>query len=249
MCKVQRLSREGVQPSGWKQFPLIKSDDIVQSAWGHVAVHKRTVKELTSFDDYNVTYGMGRETFKHYAYDMYGIKFTDNEAKEMIGKFFRAYPGLKEYHNKVGDALRRGGYVCQTALGYKMSPKQYAEAINGPTQGTGGEVMRLAIHLLIKAEPEALDYLVNSIHDAAYLIVPEIDRDYWGKLLADKMQEAWYEIRKSRVFHYHDIPMNIDVMYGHNMGELEEDFAGGGAALTLDEQREVRKRNKIKATK
>ncbi|WYM31492.1 hypothetical protein VL73_10 [Erwinia phage VL73] len=40
--KVQRLSREGVHPSGWKRTARISGDDIVWSAWGHAAVHKRT---------------------------------------------------------------------------------------------------------------------------------------------------------------------------------------------------------------
>ncbi len=193
--------------------------------------------------NFGLTYGMGKETFKHYAYDMYGIKFTDAEVKILVGKFFAAYPGLKTYHNMVGDKLRKHNYVCQTALGYKMKPQAYAEAINGPTQGTGGEVMRLAIHILIEKDGRVINYIVNSIHDAAYLIVPEEEKDYWGKLLKDSMQEAWYEIRKSKVFHYHDIPMPIDLMFGYSMGDLEEDFAGGGQALSVEEMRATQARN------
>jgi len=195
--------------------------------------------------NFGLTYGMGRETFKHYAYDMYGIKFTDVEVKELVGKFFTAYPGLKRYHTMVGDKLRKHNYVCQTALGYRMKPKQYAEAINGPTQGTGGEVMRLAIHILIEKDNRATRYIVNSIHDAAYLIVPVEDKDYWGKLLQDSMQEAWYEIRKSKVFHYHDIPMPVDLMFGYSMGDLEEDFSGGGQALSVAELKAAKARNHL----
>jgi hypothetical protein len=58
------------------------------------------------------------------------------------------------------------------------------------------------------------------------------------------MQEAWYEIRKSRHFKWHDVPMPVDVMYGYNMGELEEEFSGGGQALTLEEMREAKERNR-----
>ena len=187
---------------------------------------------------------MGRETFKHYAYDMYGIKFTDDEAADIIQRFFKAYPGLKRYHTMVGKKLRNHNYICSTALDYRMKPKMYAEAINGPTQGTGGECMRLAIHRLIKNDERAYEVIVNSIHDALYLIVPEEEKEYWGQLLAQSMQEAWYEIRKSKYFKWHDVPMPVDVMYGYNMGELEEDFAGGGQALTIEEMRETQERNK-----
>jgi hypothetical protein len=43
---VQRLSRKGVHSSEWKRCPP-KGDDIVYSAWGHAAVHKRTGREVT----------------------------------------------------------------------------------------------------------------------------------------------------------------------------------------------------------
>ena len=144
----------------------------------------------------------------------------------------------------VGDKLRKNNYICQTALGYRMKPKMYAEAINGPTQGTGGEVMRLAIHILIGKDKQAYKYLVNSIHDAAYLIVPKADKDYWSNILKDSMQEAWYEVRKSKLFHFNDIPMPVDIMSGSHMGDLEEGFAGGGQALSVAEMRETQARNK-----
>jgi len=187
---------------------------------------------------------MGRETFKHYAYDMYGIKFTDDEAKELIGKFFKGYPGLKTYHNKVSKLMQASRFIGYTALGYPIKPSGYADSINAGTQGTGGEVMRLSIHLLVKKDKRVLKYIINTIHDALYLLVPEEDQEYWGKHLIDSMQEAWYEISKSARFKYHDIPMPVDLMTGYNMGELEEDFAGGGQALSMAEMREAQERNK-----
>jgi DNA polymerase-1 len=194
--------------------------------------------------NFGLTYGMGQETFKHYAYDMYGLKLSNDEAKDLISRFFKAYPGLKAYHQMVGKRMKSKNYVCKTALDFPMKPKMYAEAINGPTQGTGGEVMRLAIHKMVQTDPETLKVMVNSIHDAAYLIVPEKDKDYWGKLLSDSMQEAWFQIRKSKHFRWHDIPMPVDLMSGYTMGDLEEGFAGGGQALTLEEMRVAKERIK-----
>ena len=62
--------------------------------------------------------------------------------------------------------------------------------------------------------------------------------------MQDCMVEAWNEIRKSAEFKWHDIPMKADLMFGYNMGELEEDFAGGGQALSVEEMRESLERNK-----
>ena len=195
--------------------------------------------------NFGLTYGMGANTFIQYAYDLYGIKFTEKSAKELIGKFFKAYPKIKEYHTMVGHKLNRGGYITQTALDYRHKPKMYAEGINSPIQGTGGECMRLALHKLIELDGRASKYIINSIHDAAYLLVPEEEKDYWSTLLTQAMQEAWYVIRESPMFKWHDVPMPVDIMTGYNMGELEEDFAGGGQSLSLDEMREAKKRNKL----
>jgi len=228
---------------------LMRGDDIHKTTAS--LVYNKPIEEVHGRErsnakvmNFGLTYGMGLNVFIQYAFDLYGIKFSIGEAKDIIARFFKAYPGLKEYHTMVGNKMRKGSYICQTALGYRMKPKMYAEAINGPTQGTGGETMRLAIHLMYKKDISTLKYLVNSIHDAAYLIVPKNDKDYWSKLLHDSMQEAWYEIRKSKVFYFHDIPMPVDIMSGQHMGDLEEGFAGGGQALSVEEMRETQARNK-----
>ena len=45
--KVQRLSRNGVHLSKWKcEAPVFQGDDIVSSIWQHIAVHKRTHRDL-----------------------------------------------------------------------------------------------------------------------------------------------------------------------------------------------------------
>ena len=187
---------------------------------------------------------MSANTLREYAYDLYGLKLTEQDAKELVSKFFKAYPYLKKYHITMGKNIRKHNFIYSTALNYRAKPRGYTEAINGPTQGTGGECMRLAIHLLWQKDERAKDMIVNSIHDALYLIVPEDEKDYWSQLLKEAMQESWYEIRKSSLFKWHDVPMPVDVMTGYTMGDLEEDFAGGGQALSLQEMREAKERNK-----
>jgi len=228
---------------------LMRGEDIHKST--AALIYNKPIEEVHGRErsnakvaNFGLTYGMSYNTFIQYAYDLYGIKFSDVEAKELVGKFFKAYPGIKQYHNMVGSNMRKGNYICYTSLDYPMKPKSYTEAINGPTQGTGGECMRLAIHRIVEKDERSLEVIVNSIHDALYLIVPEVEKEYWAELLKTSMQEAWYEIRKSRHFKWHDIPMPIDVMFGYTMGDLEEDFAGGGQSLSIEEMRETQKRNR-----
>lgn len=188
--------------------------------------------------NFGFLYGMSAVTFVEYAFDLYGLKFTLKEAQQLRAKWFKAYPDVQRYHDKVGSGLRKHNLIVETALGYKIKPKMYTDAINAATQGTGGEVGRLAIHIMVKKDKRTLQNLRNFIHDSFYLIVPEYEADYWGKLLEESMLEAWHEISKSRLFKWHDIPMMADVVYGHSMSELHDEFEGGGQALNMKEMRE-----------
>jgi DNA polymerase I-like protein with 3'-5' exonuclease and polymerase domains len=186
-----------------------------------------------------------------YAFDLYGLKFTLEEAAELRNKFFKAYPGIKRYHDMVGKKMQKGNYICQPALGYKMKPKIYTDALNGPTQGTGAECMRLAIHLLIKKDERAIDKIINSIHDALYLEIDVDEVEYWKRLIEESMIEAWNEIRKSSLFHFRNTPMVVEAEVGYNLKyvgpdleHLEVQFTGGGSALSLEEMKETQERNK-----
>ena len=201
--------------------------------------------------NFGLSYGMSVNTFISYAYSLYGIKYTLDEAKQIVNAFFKAYPSLKKYHNMMAKNIRKNNFIEYTALDYPIKPNGYTEAINAPTQGTGAECMRLAIHMMFKKDKRAKDVIINSIHDALYLLVNVEELDYWKQTLKEAMQEAWYEIRKSRHFKWHDVPMPVDVEVGYNLDEMGEsldelhshEFSGGGQNLTLEEMREQKKRN------
>jgi DNA polymerase-1 len=192
--------------------------------------------------NFGFAYAMSSKTFIGYAFDLYGIKFTEQESREIRNKWFKAYPAIGKYHEWIGRQLRRGNLILETALGYRAKPNSYTEAANLATQGTGAECGRLAIHRLVKKDARALNYFVNFIHDSFYLIVPEDETDYWSKLLEDSMVEAWYEISKSRLFKFKDIPMPVEVVTGYNMSDLSDEFEGGGQSLSVEEMRAAQQR-------
>ena len=200
--------------------------------------------------NFGFAFGLSAKTFVGYAFDLYGLKFTETEAQELKNKWFSAYPDIGAYHKKCWQVMKSGKYVTTTALGRRICPKLGTDAINAPVQGSVAETMKLAIQDMVKAEPDVLKYIVNSVHDSIYLIVPEADAKYWGSIVELNMVKAWEAISKTALMYYKDIPMPVDIVYGHNMTDLSDDFEGGGQPLNLAEMQErllmneeLRKRN------
>lgn len=223
-------------------------NDIVYSAWGHAAVHKRT--EEVCYDllricrNFGFAFGLSAKTFVGYAFDLYGLKFTESEAQELKNKWFKAYPDIGYYHKMCWKKMKTGKYITTTALGRRICPKLGTDAINAPVQGSVAETMKLAIHYMVQANEHVLDKIVNSVHDSIYLVVPEDEAKYWGKIVEDNMVKAWEAISKTGIMYYKDIPMPVDVVYGHNMTDLSDDFEGGGQALNLAEMKQQLEKNK-----
>jgi len=187
--------------------------------------------------NFGFLFGLSAATFVDYAFDLYALKFTVEQAQELKDKFFSAYPDVKSYHGMCWSKMKKGNYVTQTALGRRISPKLGTDAINAPVQGTGAECGKLAIHYMVRENPDTLKYFMNMIHDSFYLLVPDEEKTYWGDLLQRSMLKAWAEISKSSLFKYRDIPMKADVVYGKTLKDLSSEFEGGGQALSLDEMK------------
>lgn len=164
--------------------------------------------------NFGFTFGLSAKNFVEYAFDLFGLKYTLEEATKFRKQFFTAYPEFESYHTKVFRAMSKGNYIATTALGRKVKPRLGTDAINIPVQGSGGECTKLAIHYMVKSNPDSLKYIVNAIHDAIYLKVPKVSQDYWAELLHDSMIRAWEELSKSSLFVYHDVPMLVDVGRG-----------------------------------
>jgi len=167
--------------------------------------------------NFGLTYGMGINTLRQYAFELYNIKWTPEQTKDLYNKFFKAYPNIKKYHNKVTREVK----IVYTALGYPIIPKGYSEAINAPIQGTGGEIGRVAIDYLITKHPESINYIINFIHDAIYLEVPIREEAKYKSALKEAMEYAWeYISQTSNQYYYRDIPCPIEVNSGKSIKDL-----------------------------
>src|SRR5207302_10396044 len=110
--------------------------------------------------------------FRAYARSHYGLALTEEQAVQYRAAFFRAYPGLRRWHNSVGD----GPHDTRTLTGRRVrGVERFNEKLNLPVQGTGADGLKVALGLLWErraACPDAVPVL--AAHDE---IVAECNAD------------------------------------------------------------------------
>lgn len=174
-------------------------------------------------------YAMSAKTLRRQATYTYKIEMSEPEAVAARTAFFRAYPQLQAWHNKLSDELRSssGGtkvpsVSCRTLLGRRRILQQNSLTLNTrantPIQGTGADIAKASICRLVDLLEEAglLEdvEMVNFIHDEICLIAPDHLADAAAKTLARAMQEAAEEI-------IHPLPCPIDVGIGQSWQEAK----------------------------
>lgn len=159
--------------------------------------------------NFGLVFGMSAKAFVEYAFMNFGINYTLAEATAIRDKYFERYKDIGQYHKYVWNNYKKADYVFTTALGRRVRPNLGTDAINGPIQGTGAEVTKLAIHYMVRENPEVLKHISNVVHDSIKLEVLTDEEDYYKDLLEKSMLKAWTEI--SKCFYYKDIPMKVDI--------------------------------------
>ena len=161
--------------------------------------------------NFGFVYGMSAKKFMDYAFDNYGLTLDINEAGQWRNTYFRMYPQIAMYHKYIWEHYKDPGFFVQTALGRRIAPKLGTDALNVSVQGSGAECTKLAIHYLVKENPEYIGYITNVVHDSIKLEVPGHLKDEAMKKLEAAMLKGWDELIKSNLCKFKDIPMLVEV--------------------------------------
>lgn len=164
--------------------------------------------------NFGIIYGIGPRAFAQSA------EISTEEAKEFIQKYLDVFEDVALYMEETKNKAHRLGYT-ETMFGRKRflpdlrSPnpmlRAYAEraAINHPVQGTGADIVKMA---MVKAQKEIKDIdLLLQIHDE---LLWEGDSDKIKKA-APKAKKLLENIIKLSV------PLKIDTHIGISWGELK----------------------------
>ena len=150
------------------------------------------------------------------------LDITRPEAQDYVDRYFKRYPGVKDYMEQTKEKAKEDGYV-ETVFGRRLYlheinaknglRRQYAErtAINAPMQGTAADIIKQAMIDLDK-EIQTGNFemrMIMQVHDELIFEIKESEVEQAIKLITEKMEQA-AEL---------SVPLVVDVGIGVNWDE------------------------------
>jgi uracil-DNA glycosylase family 4 len=186
--------------------------------------------------NFGFVYGMGWKKFKVYAWEKYGVRLTDDEAKLFRKRFFELYHDLPDWHNRMKKIVRQLGYVVSPIGRKRRLPDIYStdegvqagaerEAINSPVQGFGSDYVLAAfisMFLIIMKEDPNFETIrpVGSVHDAQYYEIRNDKVNYWAPIIKKNFDDP---TRLKEWFDYvPPLPITGDCKIGNHWGDAKD---------------------------
>lgn len=152
------------------------------------------------------------------------IGMSISEARDFINKYFETYPEVKTYMDEVVETCKKQGYVSTLLNRKRYIPtindknfmvRQQAQryAMNTPIQGTGADILKLAMIEVDKAlkEKNLKSQMILQVHDELIFDVFEDELEEVMSLVKEKMERC---IKM-------DVPLIVEGNYAKNWCELK----------------------------
>lgn len=185
--------------------------------------------------NFGFLYGMGWRKFIITAFNNYGIKFSEAEARAAREAYFEMYPDLPAWHERQRRLVRTNGRVQSPIGRIRHLPDIYSpdegvqaeaerQAINSPVQGLASDMALAGMNLFVeRLEEQGLSdrvHVLGLVHDA---INVEAKDDVAGDamvLLKESMQDMDNMRRKFGLIM--TVPIVADVKVGRHWGDSVE---------------------------
>lgn len=152
------------------------------------------------------------------------IGMSIQEARNFINKYFETYPEVKTYMDEVVEVCKKQGYVSTLLNRKRYIPtindknfmvRQQAQryAMNTPIQGTGADILKLAMIEVDKAlkAHHLKSQMILQVHDELIFDVFEDELEVVMSLVKEKMENC---IKM-------DVPLIVEGNYAKNWCELK----------------------------
>ncbi|HAA57063.1 MAG TPA: DNA polymerase I [Myxococcales bacterium] len=150
------------------------------------------------------------------------INVSIDEAKKFINAYFKSYPGVRTFQDKMISLAEEQGYV-ETILGRRRYIHEFDSedarvraaarhiAVNTPIQGSASDLIKKAmIQIARRLKEELLEgWMLMQIHDELLFEAPKHERDVLETLIREEMVKA-IEL---------DVPLVVDIDHGKNWEE------------------------------
>ncbi|RUM32990.1 MAG: bifunctional 3'-5' exonuclease/DNA polymerase [Aquifex sp.] len=150
-------------------------------------------RQLAKAINFGLIYGISARGLAEYAKVGYGVEISHEEAEVFRKRFFKNFKAFKIWHDSVKKELKENKEVKGTTLmGRRFSATTFNDAVNYPIQGTGADLLKLAV-LLFDAEANKRSLkakVVNLVHDEIVVECPENEAQMVKTLLERAMKQA-----------------------------------------------------------
>lgn len=182
--------------------------------------------------NFGFLYGMGAESFREYARDVYGVELSEDEAAEYRKRFFELYAYLPEWHQRVKDEASRKGYVTTLfgrtryldGITYWSGSRKAAalrQAVNTVVQSVASDMMVLSLGLINRLIVSSYKYdakIIATVHDSVLL---EIRKD-GAEVVARKVRRIMEHLPLKHFSVKMTVPIKTGLAMGDRWGEMEE---------------------------
>lgn len=188
--------------------------------------------------NFGFLYGMGWQKFVAYAFDNYGVDFTDGEAQQFRQRFFEMYPMLLDWHDRQRRLVHRSGFVVSPLGRTRHLPDASSgdrgvraeaerQAINSPVQSCASDLMLDAMNELHGTLNPKRSFIIATIHDEILFQVREEAVDEVCPVIKNTMEDMT-RVRK-RYGADITVPIVAELEVGRHWGdpnEMKEWMAG-----------------------
>ncbi len=170
-------------------------------------------RQMAKAINFGLIYGISPKSLMEYARNSYGVDISLKEAQMFHSKFFEVYKGFKDWHDKVKEVLNSKGKVTvYSLLGRRMVVRKFTEAVNFPIQGTGSDLLKMAVVFFGKLKGNLNGGIVNLVHDEIVVEADKNNVDEIKNILSESMEKAGKILLKK-------VPVEFDVSIVENWGE------------------------------
>ncbi len=138
----------------------------------------KEARQMAKPVNFGAIYGLGPRSLRLKARADYGKEMTEEEARKFLDAFFKEYPGVRAWHNRIKcDKATE----VRTLGGRRIAvdaDQFYGAKANYVIQGTGGDGLKRALGLLWERREECPNAeVVLAVHDEVVLEVPGGDAE------------------------------------------------------------------------
>jgi DNA polymerase-1 len=148
-------------------------------------------RQLAKPANFGLIYGLGVPSLRRKAKTDYGLDLSEADARRYRDAFFRAYPGIRRWHNQI---RRARATETRTLTGRRVLVKPddfFGGKANYVVQGTGGDAIKGALALLWERRAQCPGaFPVLAVHDELVVECDEVQAEAVADWLKGAMVDA-----------------------------------------------------------